>query len=769
MGKKLVASLLCGAALAGLLVSPAAASFPDVTDPKLSEAVEVLHQLEVIHGKGDGTFDPQGVFTRAEFCKMALTVLGREEEAQLQAGRVIFSDVTAGHWALGYINAAALVKEGVIPLVQGRGDGSFAPNAPITCGEAVTILMRSLGYSDKDVGGDGSAWYSGHMLRAGTIGLLEGLTELQGTDTLTRAQAALLFENLLYTETKDSTDLFLQTVLGGSIAESQLVLEVKGKALSAGGWAVKTDKGSFVTFRSDLDTKLQGQRCKPVLDKEGNVLTLQVDEDYTTRSARILTAEARYAVTETDSQLLIPAATPVWQGSAEQKSYSEVYKEIPYGAAAVLCYDKTDTLVSIYLMGRSETTVTAVAGEGADPFDGAWEGQPTAVYKNGVAVSMAAVKPYDVGSYDPLTGVLELSDRKLTGVYENASPSPASPATVTVMGASLPVLDCALGDLRKCSLGDRVTLLLDGQNNVAGVVGADRVAVQVLGTATVTKGAPDSRGRDTYEAKVALPWGVTLKGKLWRFNTETMEQVPGKLYAVTSTATGMLDLSAPTSARIPGDWDVSAKTLGSAKVLPAAAVYDKLSGGPLTATSVENVALSTVPARKISFLHLDNIGNVDLLVLDDVTGDGYTYGRIAFQKGASGSGMGGSTPSLTTVANGKDSLELVTSNTYESLVDRFMGLAPSLSTAGGGKPRLGGSVELTEVQGVPRTAFGEKTVTVNGAAYPLAGNIDNCCFNLHSETWFASLDEALSYSSTLTVYYDRPQNQGGKVRLVVVQ
>lgn len=768
MGKKLVASLLCGAALTGLLVSPAAASFPDVTDPKLSEAVEVLHQLEVIHGKGDGTFDPQGVFTRAEFCKMALTVLGREEEAQLQSGRVIFSDVTAGHWALGYINAAALVKEGVIPLVQGRGDGSFAPNAPITCGEAVTILMRSLGYSDKDVGGDGTAWYAGHMLRAKAIGLLDGLESLKGTDTLTRAQAAFLFENLLYTETKDSADIFLKTVLGGSIGESQLVLEVKGKALSAGGWAVKTDKGSFVTFRSDLDTKLQGQRCKPVLDKEGNVLALQIDEDYTTRSARILTAEARYAVTETDSQLLIPAATPVWQGSAEQKSYSEIYKEIPYGATAVLCYDKTDTLVSIYLMGRSDTTVTAVAGEGSDPFDGAWEGQPTAVYKNGVAVSMAAIQPYDVGSYDPLTGILELSDRKLTGVYENAAPSPASPSTVTVMGASLPVLDCALADLRKCSLGERVTLLLDGQNNVAGVVSADRVAVQALGVATVTKGAPDSRGHDTYVAQVALPWGVTLKGEVWRFNDEAMARAPSRLYAVTSTTSGVLELTTPTSASVTGDWNVSAKTLGAAKVLPGAAVYDKLEGGALTATSAESVALSTVPAGKISFLHLDSTGNVDLLVLNDVTGDGYTYGRVAFQPGVNSGSMGGSTPSLTTVANAKDSLELVTSNTFETMADHFMGLAPALSKSGG-RSRLGGSVELTEVQGVSRASFGEKTVTVNGVTYPLAGNIDDCCFNPHSETWFASLDEALSYSSTLTVYYDRPQDQGGKVRVVVVQ
>ncbi len=110
MRKKLVSSLLCGALLVGLLVSPAAAAFPDVTDPELSEAVEVLRQLEVVNCKPDGTFDPAGTFTRGEFCKMALTILGRAEERQLYTGRVIFSDVTAAHWALGWINAAAAVR-----------------------------------------------------------------------------------------------------------------------------------------------------------------------------------------------------------------------------------------------------------------------------------------------------------------------------------------------------------------------------------------------------------------------------------------------------------------------------------------------------------------------------------------------------------------------------------------------------------------------------------------------------------------------------------
>ena len=106
MKKHIIAGLLAVC----LAVAPALAVFPDVADPAVSEAVETLRQLEVINGRPDGTFDPGGTFTRGEFCKMALTILGRADERQLYAGRVIFSDVTAGHWALGWINAAAAVR-----------------------------------------------------------------------------------------------------------------------------------------------------------------------------------------------------------------------------------------------------------------------------------------------------------------------------------------------------------------------------------------------------------------------------------------------------------------------------------------------------------------------------------------------------------------------------------------------------------------------------------------------------------------------------------
>ncbi|MEG1396496.1 MAG: S-layer homology domain-containing protein, partial [Oscillospiraceae bacterium] len=155
--------VLSVALTASLLVAPVnAATFTDVSDPKIAAATEVLYHLGVVDGTGNGQFNPSGSLTRAEFCKMALIAMGRGGEAAINAGRVIFSDMTSG-WALGYVNAAATAPSKDAPaLMLGKGNGRFEPNSTIKYGEAVTVLMRTLGYADKDIPLIGM-WYDGYL------------------------------------------------------------------------------------------------------------------------------------------------------------------------------------------------------------------------------------------------------------------------------------------------------------------------------------------------------------------------------------------------------------------------------------------------------------------------------------------------------------------------------------------------------------------------------------------------------------------------------
>ena len=139
--KRFLAGLLAAALVCGLMVVvPASAAtggtstsgFTDITDPAVAEAAEVLRLLGVVNGTGGTSFNPGGTLTRAEFCKMAIEIMGKGEEASAQMNRTIFLDVKGDHWARGYINLAAGEDGGGEMLMVGVGDGTFGPNQTIS-------------------------------------------------------------------------------------------------------------------------------------------------------------------------------------------------------------------------------------------------------------------------------------------------------------------------------------------------------------------------------------------------------------------------------------------------------------------------------------------------------------------------------------------------------------------------------------------------------------------------------------------------------------
>lgn len=768
---KWIAFLLAVCLLVGIVpaasaaTTPIAPAFTDISDPTVAESADLLRLLGIVNGTGGTSFRPQGTLSRAEFAKMAVELTGNGGQAAAQMNRTIFRDVPSTHWARGYIHVAAQVSSGEnakAPLIRGDGAGYFHPDTPISFAEAVTILMRVLGYSDDTVG-YGARWYDGYLATAQQIGLTDGLSA-GPTSSITRGDAAVLFANVLYTAPRGDKDVYLVSALGGSITESQLVLEVKGQATADGGWAVRTAEKSYHTRRDNLSTAYQGQRCKLVLDKDGDVLALQRDTDYSTRTLRILTAEARYVIAQGQEQVIVDPSTPVYQSGQSQSTYGETSRKINYGTSAVFCYDKAGSLQSIYLLAGDANAITAVATPGTDPFRPLFSSVTPTVYKNGVPATLSDIKPYDVGSFDGNADVLNLSDRKITGVYENATPSVASPNTITVMDAKFNVLDCALKDLVNFKLGDRVTLLLDSYNNVAGVVAPDVVSAEPLGVATI-EGSSESG----YQATVELAYGITVKGKVSSSAT-AQERAPGRLVSVTSLESGHLRLTVVAANTAPGAWRPTEGKLGSLNVSPQAAIYDKAGNSPLTQVKLSQVTADSIPAKQITYYHTDNSGNVDVIQLDDATGECYTYGILTKGETLSsvgGEGLSASNPTVN-VTNGKDTLRVISSMDALGKENSFAGVAPGTSTLDG-VSRLGGSVALRSQKSVRRAAFTEDAVTVNGTVYPLAANIDDCCYNARSKTWFESLDDALAYSNSLTVYYDRSPAQGGKVRLVVVE
>ena len=202
MRKRIVSLLLAVCMAASLLVLPAQAAggetvtFSDVHDSSTALAVECLRLLGVLDGYQDGTFRPDANLTRAQFCKMAVYAMNGSNELGRYRTVTVFPDVKPSHWAAAYINMAAKGKA----IIAGFADGRFHPDQTVTVGQAVTILMRLLGYKDENMGG---IWPESYMAEAAVIGLTDGVST-NGYAPLTRGQAARLFLNLLRSDTVEN-------------------------------------------------------------------------------------------------------------------------------------------------------------------------------------------------------------------------------------------------------------------------------------------------------------------------------------------------------------------------------------------------------------------------------------------------------------------------------------------------------------------------------------------------------------------------------------
>ena len=95
----------------------------------------------MLDGYGDGTFRPEAILTRAQFCKMVVYAMGAEDELGLYRTVTVFPDVKPSHWAAGYINMAAKGKK----VISGYPDGRFGPACTMTRSQAAVMVNRMLG------------------------------------------------------------------------------------------------------------------------------------------------------------------------------------------------------------------------------------------------------------------------------------------------------------------------------------------------------------------------------------------------------------------------------------------------------------------------------------------------------------------------------------------------------------------------------------------------------------------------------------------------
>ncbi|RKD33504.1 S-layer homology domain-containing protein [Thermohalobacter berrensis] len=141
----------------------------DIEGHKYEDAVKRLNALGLVQGDDRG-FAPDDTITRAEFATLVVRALGYEEVAEVSKGATNFTDVPATHWASGYINIASSMG-----LINGYGDGQFGPEDQITYEQAITLMVRALGYKQDAL--DKGGYPVGYMLVAKDLDITDGIDD----------------------------------------------------------------------------------------------------------------------------------------------------------------------------------------------------------------------------------------------------------------------------------------------------------------------------------------------------------------------------------------------------------------------------------------------------------------------------------------------------------------------------------------------------------------------------------------------------------------
>ena len=749
--KRFLSLLLVTAALASLLVAPAgAAGFTDISDPAVAEAAEALRVMGVLDGTGDSRFNPGGTLTRAQFSKMAVLCMGLEDQVGAHETRTIFSDVK-NHWAKGYINLAASYStggagengEGGQRLIAGVGDGTFRPDRAITYGEAATILLRVLGYTEEA----SRSWPYGATATASSTGLADGLPSLSAGSVISRGQAALLFRNMLLTETK-SGGIYAATV--GSITENVVLLSA-----NADGVTTTASENAIKPAHQLPSSALVGRRGVLVLEKKsGKFLTFLPDKSTRLTTSASSNATAK-AVTVTGGKTYSVAGdVQVWNGS-KQEPFSSAFASITAGKTLTLYFDEGGSVTYIYLGGgASGTAMVAKNKVSGNPFTSLTGGVTGyKIYKNGLPAEVSDIRQYDVAVYDSAANSLRISDLRLTGILENASPNLQTPDTITVMGHEFTVLDSAINDMKEFKIGSSVTLLLTENGEVAGVVESGTVRATAVGILDKEKGEVTLLG----SGLVLKPSGGF---------SGSVDSLDGQLVNVSSYQKGKLSVSRVSGSNAPGSLNVAKATVGSVELTANARIYDRVGDGALIEVTLDQLAQATIPASSIEFVHRNYANDIDMLVLTDVTGDGYTYGMMTFREETSSSSLGDYTNRFVTITNAGQG---------QAVKDVPCGYGYPSGVMGGVALRANGKVaairELEDIKNMGRSNFDSATMTFSTSSMVLPISEDVQCYIRSTGEWLGAdgLSRTLGFSERFTVYYDRAPEDGGKVRVIVAE
>ena len=254
---------------------------------------------------------------------------------------------------------------------------------------------------------------------------------------------------------------------------------------------------------------------------------------------------------------------------------------------------------------------------------------PATVYRNDSQTDSAQLDPYDVYYYNQSAKTVWIYSRRAAGRITAVSPSASAPTSVTVAGVSYTLASSAaasqLSSLNGGGVGQVVTLLL-GMNNeaVAVLTGeqADEVFYGVVQSAS--RSLIEENGADVQQTvTVACTDGVTRAVNV----DKSLNYPAGWLVEITVDENGE-NVTALREKSLTGTFNAEGTALGEYPLADDVQILDTTTEGVAGTVRPSRLSGVTLSASDVKYYTTNAAGKIDRLILDDVTGDLWTYGVL---------------------------------------------------------------------------------------------------------------------------------------------
>ena len=254
---------------------------------------------------------------------------------------------------------------------------------------------------------------------------------------------------------------------------------------------------------------------------------------------------------------------------------------------------------------------------------------PVSVYRNDKVSSSAELTKYDVYYYSESLQTVWIYTRRAAGRITAVSPSASAPTSVTVAGSTYTLGSAAVASqvssLNGGGVGQVVTLLLGMNNEAAGIVTGEEADSVFYGVVqSSARSLIEENGADVLQ-KVAV---LCTDGITRTVNVDKSLNFPaGWLVEITVGPDGE-NVEHVSGRSTSGAINENATALGDAALADDVEILDTTSEGVAGTVRPSRLSGVTLSSSDVRYYTVNEAGQIDRLILNDVTGDLWKYGVL---------------------------------------------------------------------------------------------------------------------------------------------